>query len=159
MNTLPPEWRPTVKTRPVDRGGAGDRPVGTAWQVCPLSGAWDRVTVRADHRILRSLDRVAAEWDRVVHRGPLAWLRPHRRDPIHFSEEDYARLTAAVPSAVLERTMAHIGALRRQRRSRCSLRAVALLELVETVVAWTLDERRRAAAGDVVGAVGRQPET
>lgn len=100
---------------------------------------------RGDHRLLQSVDRVASEWNRVVHRTPLRWLwRTHRAGP-HFSQEDYVAVAAALGTDALERTLTHIGLLRRRRRPRRGLEAVALLEWVETAVANEMEVRRAPA--------------
>jgi len=122
--------------------------VGSSWQACPLSSAWETAAVRADHRVLQCLDRAAAEWNRLVVRGRLGRLLRRGRSPaVHFRAEDYTAITATLGTPDLERTLAHIGTLRRQRRPRCSLHAIALLERVETAVATALDARRAAARG------------
>jgi hypothetical protein len=152
MNTLPPEWQSVISERPSPpRQGLTRRRVGTSWRACPLSSVWDRATARGDHPLLQSVDRVASEWDRVVHRTPWGWLtRPHRGAP-RFSAEDYVAVTAALGTDVLERTLVHIGLLRRRRRPRRSLAAIALLERVETAVATEMEVRR----GPVCGTHGR----
>jgi hypothetical protein len=161
MNTaMPPEWRPTPQDRPalLRNSTANRRRVSTSWRGCPLSCAWDGALARDDDRLLQSVDRVASEWNRVVCRGPLAWRWRTGRAPVRFSAEACAVVTAAVATAVLERTLGHIESLRRQPRPRCSLRAIALLELVETAVASELDERHAPAwrRRDLPGEVTRR---
>ena len=162
---LPPEGRPTPDDRParLRDSTANLRRVSTSWRGCPLSCAWDGAMERAEHRLLQSVDRVASEWNRVLHRGRLAWPWRTGRAPVRFSAETYAAVTAAVPTAVLEQALAHIELLRRQRRPRCNLHAIALLERVETSLAIELGERRAPAwgrrhlLGEVIGpwAAGR----
>lgn len=143
MNTLPPEWWPVPADRPplLPPMRAARRRVGTSWRACPLSSAWDRAIVTGDHRLLQTVDRVASEWNRVVHRTRLRWLSRAPRRTLRFSTEDYAALTAVLRTDVLERTLGHLGVLRRQPRPRHSLAGLALLERVETAVATDLEGR------------------
>jgi hypothetical protein len=60
---------------------------------------------------------------------------------VRFSADDYATITGAVATLALERTLIHIEILRRRRRARLTLAAVALLERVETAVAMEVDRR------------------
>ena len=121
--------------------------VSTSWRACPLSIAWDRAITRSDHRLLRSVDRVAAQWSRVVHRTPLRWLRRAHHARVHFAADDYAAVTAALGTDALERTLTHIGSLRHRRRRRRGLDAIALLERVETAVDSELQVRRAPVKG------------
>ena len=144
MQPSPSEWRPpaprpSVSPRPSTMSSA--RP-GTSWRACPLNDAWDVAVARRDNRCLRCLDRVASEWNRVVHPGPFSWLRRGGRTALRFSTEDYAAIVATVAAPVLDRTLNHIESLRRQRRLRLRLHAVALLEAVETAVAIEAERRR-----------------
>ena len=145
MNTLPPEWPFVITDRPSVRHGSARRAVRTSWRACPLSSAWDRAITRGDHRLLQSVDRVAAEWNRMVNRTPLRWLSRIRSVTVRVPAEDCAAVAAAVGTDVLERTLTHIELLRRRRRPRRGLRAVALLEWVETAVVTELEVRRAAA--------------
>jgi hypothetical protein len=148
MNTLPPDWRPVITDRPSFlRQGTTRGTVSTSWRACPLSIAWDRAITRGDHRLLRCVDRVAAQWSRVVHRTPVQWLRRVHRARVQYAADDYAAVTAALGTEVLERTLTHITSLRRLPRRRRGLHAIALLERVETAVDTELQVRRAPAKG------------
>src|SRR5258708_25531712 len=62
--------------------------VGTSWGACPLSRAWHGAVTRGDNRARQCADRAAHEWNRVIYRGPLAWLRRAPRPPVRFSADD-----------------------------------------------------------------------
>jgi hypothetical protein len=115
--------------------------VGTSWRACPLSRAWHGAVTRDDNRARQCADRAAHEWNRVIYRGPLAWLCRAPRPRVRFSADDYATITGAVATLALERTLVHIEILRRRRRGSLTLAAVALLERVETAVAMEVDRR------------------
>jgi hypothetical protein len=119
----------------------GRRLGGTSWRACPLSRAWGGSVTRGDRRALQCAARAAREWNRVMHRGPLAWLRRAPQTSVRFSADDYATITGAVATLALERMLIHIEILRRRRRANLSLHAVALLERVETAVAMEVERR------------------
>jgi hypothetical protein len=144
MNTsLPSEWQPAPPEppAPLHDSTRPRRRVGTSWRACPLSSSWDEAVARADDRILRSVGRVARQWNSVVRRGLLARLR-RRRPTVWFSPEDYALVTHVVPTTTLDRTLTHIALLRGDERSRLGVHAIALLERVETAVAVEVERRR-----------------
>jgi hypothetical protein len=101
---------------------------------------------RGDSRTLEAVGRVACQWNRTVHGGVLARLF-RRRAPLVFSAEDYALVTRAVATTILERTLTHIALLRDGGRPRLGIRALALLERVETGVALEIERRRGASVG------------
>lgn len=125
--------------------------IGREWSACPLSCLYDR----HEPGLVGAVNSAADDWNRAVR---VATSRRWFRAPIQarrVSSGDYLLLAATAPLEVLAATLEHIARLRRLRRVRASLVAVAFLEEVEGLVSFELERRTPVAWWQHLSTPGR----